>query len=61
MALLEEWRNYAEEQQREKGARFWQDYFKQETEFYKQILASKPRKSTVQSYAKKFGDRKSVV
>lgn len=40
MALLEEWRNYAEEQQREKGARFWQDYFKQETEFYKQILAS---------------------
>lgn len=55
MALLEQWRTYAEEQQREKGAKFWQDYFRQETEFYKAILTSKPRKSTVQSYAKKFG------
>ena len=55
MALLEQWRAYAEEQQKQQGAKFWQDYFKQETEFYKQILTSKPRKSTVKSYAKKFG------
>jgi len=55
VALLEQWRAYAEEQQKQQGAKFWQDYFKQETEFYKQILTSKPRKSTVKSYAKKFG------
>ena len=55
MALLEQWRNYAQEQQQKKGTKFWQEYFKQETEFYKAILQSKPRKSTVKSYAKKFG------
>lgn len=55
MALLDQWRSYAQEQQKERGAKFWQDYFKQETQFYKAILQSKPRKSTVQSYAKKFG------
>ena len=55
MPLLEDWRNYAQEQQAKKGPRFWKEYFRQETQFYKQILASKPRKSTVRSYAKKFG------
>ena len=38
LALLEQWRTYAQEQQKEKGAKFWQEYFKQETEFYKTIL-----------------------
>ena len=55
MPLLEDWRNYAQEQQAKKGPRFWKEYFQQETQFYKQILATKPRKSTVRSYAKKFG------
>lgn len=55
MPLLEDWRNYAQDQQAQKGPKFWQEYFQQETQFYKQILTSKPRKSTVKSYAKKFG------
>ncbi len=55
MALLAEWRQYAESKQQEQGAKFWQDYFKLETEFYKRILESKPRRSTVQNYAKKYG------
>lgn len=55
MALLEQWRTYVQEEQQKKGTKFWKEYFQKETEFYKQILKSKPRKSTVQSYAKKFG------
>ena len=55
MPLLEDRRNYAQEQQEKRGAKFWQEYFRQETQFYRQILTSKPRKSTVKSYAKKFG------
>lgn len=55
MALLDQWRTYAQEQQEKKGPKFWREYFDQETKFYKQILTSKPRKSTVQAYAKKFG------
>lgn len=54
MALLDDWKAFAKEQQEKRGVKFWQDYFEQETGFYKQILKSKPRKSTVQSYAKKF-------
>ena len=50
MALLEEWRQYAEKNQQEQGTKFWQDYFKLETEFYKRIL-----ESTVQGYSKKYG------
>lgn len=55
MPLLNEWRDYAQQQQEKNGPSFWKEYFDQETQFYKQILTSKPRKSTVQSYAKKFG------
>lgn len=55
MPLLEQWRAYAEEQQNARGMAFWNEYFQQEKEFYRQILTSKPRKSTVKSYAKKFG------
>ena len=43
MALLEQWRTYAEEQQSgPQGPQFWKDYFDRETEIYKRILESKP-------------------
>ncbi len=54
MALLAQWQQYAEEKQQEQGAKFWQEYFKLETEFYKRILESKPRRNTVEGYAKKY-------
>ena len=54
MALLEQWRQYAEEQQNgPKGVEFWKEYFQRETEIYKRILESKPRKNTVKGYADK--------
>ncbi len=57
MALLEQWRKYAEEKQQapDGGRRFWQEYFDAETEIYKKILESKPRKNTVKGYAEKYG------
>ena len=56
MALLEQWRTYAEEQQSgPQGPQFWKDYFDRETEIYKRILESKPRKNTVKGYAEKYG------
>ena len=56
MALLEQWRQYAEEQQNgPKGVEFWKEYFQRETEIYKRILESKPRKNTVKGYADKYG------
>ena len=56
MALLEQWRPYAEEQQSgPQGPQFWKDYFDRETEIYKRILESKPRKNTVKGYAEKYG------
>ena len=56
MALLEQWKKYAEEQQQgPKGARFWQEYFQRETEIYKQILESEPENNTVKGYAEQFG------
>ncbi len=55
MALLEKWRKYAEEQQQKTGTKFWNDYFAAETEIYKKILKSKPRKNTVKGYAEKYG------
>ena len=56
MALLEQWRTYAEEQQSgPQGPQFWKDYFDRETEIYKRILESKPRKNTVKGYAEKCG------
>ncbi len=55
MALLEQWKKYAEEQQGPKGARFWQEYFQRETEIYKQILESEPENNTVKGYAEQFG------
>lgn len=54
MALLEQWRKYAEEGQQKEGAKFWQSYFEVETELYKRILESKPRKNTVKGYAEKY-------
>ena len=54
MALLAQWQQYAEEKLQEQGAKFWQEYFKLETEFYKRILESKPRRNTVEGYAKKY-------
>ncbi|MCI8395267.1 MAG: SEC-C domain-containing protein, partial [Acutalibacter sp.] len=54
VALLAQWQQYAEEKQQEQGAKFWQEYFKLETEFYKRILESKPRRNTVEGYAKKY-------
>lgn len=56
MALLEQWRSYAEEKQKgPDGTKFWNEYFAKETEIYKRILASKPRKNTVKGYAEKYG------
>lgn len=56
MALLEQWRKYAEEQQQGKdGQKFWKEYFDAETEIYKKILKSKPRKNTVKGFAEKYG------
>lgn len=56
VALLEQWRKYAGEKQNgPDGAKFWQDYFKKETEIYERILESKPRKNTVKGYAEKYG------
>lgn len=56
MALLEQWRTYAEEQQSgPQGPQFWKDHFDRETEIYKRILESKPRKNTVKGYAEKYG------
>lgn len=55
MALLEQWKKYAEEGQKKEGTKFWQTYFDAETEIYKKILESKPRKNTVKGYAEKFG------
>lgn len=56
MALLEQWQKYAEEKQKgPNGAKFWNKYFETETEIYKKILESKPRKSTVKGYAEKYG------
>ena len=56
MALLEQWRTYAEEQQSgPQGPQFWKDYFDRETEIYKRILESKPRKNTVKGCAEKYG------
>lgn len=55
MALLEQWRQYAEEQQNAQGATFWKEYFDRETQIYQRILESKPRKNTVKGYAEKYG------
>ena len=55
MSLLEQWRSYAEEGQNQQGKKFWDTYFDAETEIYKKILDSKPRKNTVKGYAEKFG------
>lgn len=56
MALLEQWQKYAEEKQKgPEGAKFWDGYFARETEIYKCILESKPRKNTVKGYAEKYG------
>ena len=58
MTLLEEWREYAYNQESEskKGQRFWASYFNQEKEIYKQLLAH-PKKvvsGTVKELAEKY-------
>ena len=55
MTLLEQWRSYAEEGQNLQGKKFWETYFDAETEIYKKILESKPKKNTVKGFAEKFG------
>lgn len=56
MALLEQWRNYADEQQRgPEGAKFWNKYFDTEKEIYEKILESEPKKNTVKGFADEFG------
>ena len=56
MALFQQWQKLAEEKQRSADAqKFWKEYFDTETEIYKKILASKPRKNTVKGYAEKYG------
>ena len=56
MALLEQWQQYAQEQQEgPKGTQFWKDYLQREKEIYQRILESKPRKNTVKGYAEKYG------
>ncbi len=55
MDLLEQWRKYAEDQVQAKGAKFWREYFKQETEFYKQVLTGNNAAGTVAACAQRFG------
>ena len=56
MALLEQWQQYAQEQQEgPQGTQFWKDYLQREKEVYQRILESKPRKNTVKGYAEKYG------
>lgn len=55
MALIEQWQQYAGEQQQSRGKKFWDEYFARETEIYQKILKSKPRKNTVKGYAEKYG------
>ncbi len=55
MSLYEDWRAYAQKKQNEpNGAKFWEDYFKTETEIYKKILESKPHKNTVKGFSEKY-------
>lgn len=56
MALLEQWRKYAEEKQSgSDGAKFWKTYFNTEKEIYAKILTEKPAEDTVKGYADHFG------
>ena len=56
MALLEQWQQYAQEQQEgPQGTQFWKDYLQREKKVYQRILESKPRKNTVKGYAEKYG------
>lgn len=55
MALFEQWTKYAEERQRgPEDQKFWEDYFKTETEIYKKILEEKPEPKTVKEFADFF-------
>lgn len=59
MAILEQWRSaaYNEESSRNDLNRFWNTYFEQETEIYKQLLANPDEvvKGTVKELAEKYG------
>ncbi len=59
MALLEEWRSYAYNQQADQKQMqaFWADYFEQEKGVYEQLLASPEEevRGTVKELAEKYG------
>ncbi|MCR5254505.1 MAG: SEC-C domain-containing protein [Acetatifactor sp.] len=59
MALLEDWRKVAYNENTNKGElqKFWQDYFLQEKEIYAELLKTPDKvvKGTVKELAEKFG------
>ncbi|MFI3325783.1 MAG: SEC-C metal-binding domain-containing protein [Clostridia bacterium] len=57
MGLLQQWTEFAEQQQNgENAQKFWNDYFLKEKEIYEKILGRKTAVSgTVSALAKKFG------
>ncbi len=65
MSLLEQWREFAYSNQmdEQQAQVFWGNYFKQEMEIYKQILADPDTKvtGTVKELAEKFGVELSMM
>lgn len=65
MSLLQEWREYAysKEMNEQKGQMFWANYFNQEKEVYKVLLANpdKVYEGTVASLAKEFNLELSIM
>lgn len=65
MSLLQEWRDYAysKEMNEQKGQMFWANYFNQEKEVYKVLLANpdKVYEGTVASLAKEFNLELSIM
>lgn len=65
MSLLEQWREYAYSNQmnEQQAQMFWGNYFNQEMEIYKQILADPETKvtGTVKELAEKFGVELSMM
>ena len=65
MALLEQWRKLAYDQDADKGKlqRFWADYFEKEKEIYAQLLKAPDEvvKGTVKELAEKYGIEKVLL
>ncbi|MDF2842437.1 MAG: hypothetical protein K0R00_863 [Herbinix sp.] len=65
MGLLQEWRDYAysKEMNDQKGQMFWANYFNQEKEVYKVLLANpdKVYEGTVEELAKEFNLELSIM